>query len=232
MTYNQEELGLWHHDIDLKNGSRTGSLSAPYNGKAHVNKDGIAKEIFDLYGSSLKNKKVLDIACNAGGHLYSLNKYGIAYGLGFDVREAWIKQANWVQQITKDTNLKFVNSSFEILDNCDVFDIALFNGIFYHLFDPLEALKKVADKTTELLTINTAYQPSTDAMPAMICRVESKRIEDGLSGVEGISWAPNGEQVLIDILKPLGFIEFNLRFKNPEAKRLCLFASKVKGLLC
>ena len=55
--------------------------------------------------------------------------------------------------------------------------------------------------------------------------------QDALSGIEGVSWVPNGEQVLMSILRPLGRVEFRLQFKNPMAKRLCLFASKIKGLL-
>lgn len=234
IKYDSSKLGLWHHDIDLGNGARTKYLSAPYNGKEYTNKESVAADIVKLYGDDLKSKSVLDVACNAGGHLFALSRYGIASGFGFDVRKVWIEQAKWVQRkINFDTsNLKFAQGDFDVLNKQNNFDITLFNGIFYHLAAPVDALKRVADKTNELITINTSYAITPEGTePCLVCRPESKRVEDGLSGVEGLSWRPNGEQVLFSILKSLGFVETKLYFKNTQAERLCVFASKIPGLL-
>lgn len=234
--YNVDSLGKWHHDIAIADGVRTSHLSAPYNGNAFVCKEKIANDIKNIYGDSLKDKKVLDVACNAGGHLFELNRFGIKSGFGFDIRSLWIKQASWVQRnidIPCD-NLLIAKGSFDVLQHFADrhFHLSLFNGIFYHLANPISELEKVANKTSELLIVNTAYDPDSNCSnPALICKNESSAMEHGLSGVEGLSWHPNGEQVLFKILAHLGFPHSKLSFKNPENRRLEVIASRVPDLI-
>lgn len=234
--YNVQDLGKWHHDVLIAEGVSTSSLSAPYNGVAHTNKSRIASEIHAIYKQELKNKRVLDIACNAGGHLFELNRIGIQAGFGFDVRSTWISQANWLKRnVDFDCSyLNFVQDTFDCLDSFadGHFHLSLFNGIFYHLADPIADLTRVAKKTSELIIINTAYNPSSGVdQPALICKNESKNMEHGLSGVEGLSWHPNGETVLYRILEHLGFPYGKLMFKNPQLSRLSVIASRVPGLI-
>jgi tRNA (mo5U34)-methyltransferase len=235
-NYDIATMGNWHHDIAIADGIRTSHLSSPYDMHAFTNKESIAKEISRIYGTQLKDKNILDIACNAGGHLFELNRFGIKAGFGFDVRPLWINQAHWVQRnidIPCD-NLKFVVGNFEVLKGfaSHHFHLSLFNGIFYHLANPIAELEKVAEKTSELIIVNTAYAPShDDNTPALICKQESSKMVHGLSGVEGLSWLPNGEVVLYEILKHLGFPYYKLMFKNMDKKRLAVIAARNKGLL-
>lgn len=234
ITYNSDIMGNWHHDIDLGNGKRTGQLSVPYNNKGTMqNKDYLAKFISSIYGENLKNKTVLDVACNAGGHLFSLNKYGIKYGFGFDTRQLWINQARWAaaNMVYDSSNITFKKGGFDIVQDLNIYDISLFNGIFYHLANPFVELSRVADKTREVITVNTSYLPQENAPPSLVFKYESKNEEEGLSGVEGVSWLPNGSLVLINLLKALGFIEFEILFDDVSAQRLCVVASKISGLL-
>ena len=234
--YDVDKLGKWHHDVLVAGGVRTSSLSVPYNSVSHTAKTTIAQDIYRIYKQELKNKRVLDIACNAGGHLFELNRFGIQSGFGFDVRQMWINQAHWLKRnVDFDcSNLEFVQASFDCLDNFDDehFHLSLFNGIFYHLADPIAELARVAKKTSEILIINTAYNPNSGcSQPALVYKSESKRLEHGLSGVEGLSWHPNGEVVLYRILEYLGFPYGKLMFKNPELGRLAVIASKVHSLI-
>lgn len=235
-NYDISTMGKWHHDILIANGIRTSHLSEPYNGLGFTNKEKLATYIHSIYGEELKNKRVLDIACNAGGHLFELNRLKILGGLGFDIRECWIKQAHYIQRnIDIDcSNLDFCHGGFELLNNVDDghYHVALFNGIFYHLAGPIVELSQVAHKTSELIVINTAYEPDSGCKrPALIYKSESAKIEDGLSGTEGLSWHPNGEAVLFKILKHLGFHNAKLMFKNPSNRRLCVVASRIEGLV-
>ncbi len=59
---------------------------------------------------------------------------------------------------------------------------------------------------------------------------ESKELEHGLTGIEGVSWKPNDDRVLIYMLKALGFKHFKVLFKSAERKRLCVMASKLTPL--
>jgi SAM-dependent methyltransferase len=234
--YDVEKMGKWHHDVLVANGVRTSSLSIPYNSVSHVAKTVIAQDIYRIYKEELKNKIVLDIACNAGGHLFELNRFGIQAGFGFDIRQMWIDQAHWLKRNVDFgcSNLEFVQGSFDCLDNFDDahFHMSLFNGIFYHLADPIAELSRVAKKTSEILIINTAYNPSSGCnQPALVYKSESKHLEHGLSGMEGLSWHPNGEAVLYRILEHLGFPYGKLMFKNPQLGRLAVIASRVHSLI-
>jgi tRNA (mo5U34)-methyltransferase len=235
-AYNPAVMGNWHHDIVINAAVRTRDLSPAYNDRSTTSKEGLAKEIKDIYGEALKDKNVLDIACNAGGHLYALNRFGINSGFGFDARAIWIQQAHWVKRnidIPCD-NLTFVEGSFDVLQDFEDrhFHLSLFNGIFYHLADPVAQLAKVAEKTSELLVINTAYAPQHSAgPPALIFKMEDASIETGLSGMDGLSWLPSGEYVLYRILKHMGFPYAKLMFKSPKTNRLAVIAAREEGLL-
>jgi hypothetical protein len=99
---------------------------------------------------------------------------------------------------------------FEVCDLLDVgrrlhderFDICLFKGIFYHLPDPVTGLKIVADRTDEVLIVDTAAATGRDDGYLQLGREGS---ENPMSGVHGLAWYPTGPQVVADILVWLGF---------------------------
>lgn len=240
--YQATNLGPWHHDIEITPSVRTSDLSLEsYNNNRHgfIKHEREAKEIFNIYGADMYKKSILDCACNAGAHLFECAKIcGMEFGYGFDVRSMWIKQAIWAQDhITsyKTDKISLGVHGFDQLPR-ERFHVSFFNGIFYHLANPFLELTKVANLTTEIITINTACIISPDDVPpALIFKLEGKSDTDGLSGVEGVSWLPNGEEVLKELLRSLGFKYFKLVFKNacerPAFDRLLLIASKVPGLL-
>jgi SAM-dependent methyltransferase len=241
MNYDRDKLGDWHYNIDLGDGKSTVDLSPPYNApgdKTHgyINTDYIGDLIKKIYGDESREKTVLDVACNSGAQLFSCQKIcGIRSGFGFDIREQWINQANWLKENIKfynTSNLVFKRGSFEVLDEIGMFDVSFFNGIFYHLANPYQELEKVSAHTSDIITINTMYAPSADTdAPALILKLEATGDDHALSGVECISWVPNGEEVLIRLLKHLGFCQFHLLFKDAPNRRLCLIASKISGRL-
>ena len=110
-----------------------------------------------LYPHGLDGKRFLDCACNAGGYSLLASDLG-AYSFGFDVREHWIEQARFLKQHfgKSDDQVRFeVCDLLEIAEQLgsERFDICLFKGIFYHLPDPMAALKTVADRTDEVLIL-------------------------------------------------------------------------------
>lgn len=234
-AYDLDALGVFHQDIEINENLRTSELSDPYHWKkTYSNHSSIAKFLKTLYKESLKEKTMLSTACNAGAQLFECQKIGIKEGYGFDVRELWIKQANWLKQnITSynTDNLFFRTHGFDELTADKTYDVSFFDGIFYHLANPFLHLSKVASITNEIITVNTAYDSSSDSKPALIFKMEGKGIDEGLTGIEGVSWLPNDERVIKLMLQDLGFIEFKLFFKNPSHGRLCLIGSKKKGLL-
>ena len=243
ITYDVKLLGNFHHDIQITKDLKTSDLTPPYNKDIHTySRHHYLVQLFDkIYKQNLKEKTVLSVACNAGAHLFELQSLGIKNGYGFDVREIWIKQALWLKEnidLYDTTNLNFQCHSLADMPIDKQYDVSFFDGIFYHLADPIYHLQRVADITSEIISINTAYSSSNEHInPSLIYKLEGKKMEQGLSGVEGISWLPNGEQILIELLKNMNFVEFKLIFKDPMHStrkgvgRLCVLGSKVKGLL-
>lgn len=238
-NYSEELLGRFHHDIEISKNLRSSELSPPYHPSGNRPKHTYVAEIFKaIYGENLKNKSMLSVACNAGAQLFECQKIGILKGYGFDVRDLWINQANWLKQnITSysTNNLEFKQHGLDALTFNEIYDVSFFDGILYHLADPFLHLSNVAKITKDIITVNTMYDCSTDSIkPALIFKREGKTYQEGLTGVEGVSWAPNGEKVIELLLRELGFIEFKLISKTEGTNgtgRLCLYGTKIKGLL-
>ena len=159
-----------------------------------------------LYPHGLDGKRFLDCACNAGGYSLLASDLG-AYSFGFDVRDHWINQARFLKQHFGKSDDQV---GFEVCDLLDVggrlgnerFDICLFKGIFYHLPDPVAGLKLVADRTDEVLIVDTA---AVSGFEDGFLKLTSEGVEHPMSGVHGLAWHPTGPGVLARILAWLGF---------------------------
>ena len=161
-----------------------------------------------VFPGGLAGRSVLDCACNCGAYLFFAKEAGAGRCLGFDLREHWIEQARFLanhrERPTDDMR-------FEVSDLYDLpaldpgrFDVTLFLGIFYHLPDPITGLKLVADLTDEVLIINTATKAG---LPDGHLVAEQESSTKLMSGKYGLSWLPTGPDVLIRILRWLGFAE-------------------------
>jgi tRNA (mo5U34)-methyltransferase len=167
-----------------------------------------------VYPNGLDGRSVLDCACNAGGHLFGAVRAGAGSGLGFDAREHWIAQARFLAQHVPADGL-----DFEVLDLRDLpsrglgqFDVCFFNGIFYHLPDPVAGLRIAADHARELLILNT----STAAGRGRTLTLTHESDEALLSGVHGLAWLPTTE-VLKSILEWCGFPHVHVVWQVAQA---------------
>lgn len=189
-----------------------------------------------IYPDGLHNKSFLDCACNCGGYSFWARELGAQSCLGFDVREHWIRQARFLHKARNEDP----EVEFKILDIYDLptlernaFELTIFKGIFYHLPDPVTALKIVAEMTSEVLILNTATRKGVaDGMLAI--GTESRK--PLMSGVHGLNWFPTGPVVLKKILNWLGFSDVRLVYdiedaNRPDYGRIEIVASKIDGLL-
>ena len=105
-----KELSPWHMGIQINDELNTGMVIAE-NGEIVVREDdkndgisllqlrnGFLRQIDAVYPDGVSDKTFLDCACNAGGYGFWLRERGLKHGVGFDVREHWIKQALFVQK--------------------------------------------------------------------------------------------------------------------------------------
>ncbi len=234
------ELGPWHHNIELAPGFST------YPGIGDGRRKRFHHFMEQIWPNGLEGRSFVDAACNAGAYCFWAKEIGAGETFGFDVREHWINQADFVlENRERDTD----GMSFRAMDLYDLpsigdrkFDISWFSGIFYHLPDPVTGLKLVADRTNEVLVLSTGTLTPGGVEPADGCLYSSREgVESPMSGVYYLNWYPSGPKVLTNILNWLGFEEVRLltwikrvrKEDRPDDRngRLSMVASRKKGML-
>ncbi len=217
MIDEMNDLGPWHMAISLNDRVSSGMTEpvdmGKYRSPSLIDKElGFKELIGKAYPNGLGGRTFADHACNAGGYCFWAKDLGADQTFGYDVREHWIDQAKYVRDNREaDTS----DMTFDVLDIYDMpssvygstnYDVSWFSGIFYHLPDPVTALKLVADRTTELLYISTATQNLLDPEPEKGALFGSyEGTEYVMTGVHGLNWFPSGPNCLANILRWCGF---------------------------
>ncbi|MEM9049933.1 MAG: class I SAM-dependent methyltransferase [Pseudomonadota bacterium] len=215
------ELGPWHMDIEIRDGVRTATndVNADSSKAPSLRDPGkhVAQVVRKVYRGKLSGQSFLDIACNGGGNSFGAKDVGAGEVLGFDVRDHWIDQANFIRLNRAAPSDRM---EFRVMDLYDLdgvgdrkWDISWFSGIFYHLPDPVRGLKIVADRTKELLYVSTATSALTDPEPPNGCLHAAYEGTDYImTGVYGLNWFPSGPNVMRHMFKWLGFPESRLLY--------------------
>ena len=240
------KLGPWHLEVEVTPGLSTRAwLDAPPGSYpeslGRTNFQAPRRSFRELmqavYPEGLGGRAVLDCACNCGAYVFWARELGAGRCFGFDVREHWIHQARFLQKHRAggDESLRF-----EVLDlyelpgkGLEPFDVTLFNGIFYHLPEPVGGVRIAAELTKELIMVDTATR--SDREDGMLV-VGSESREQVMSGVHGLMWRPTGPRVLERILSHAGFeetalVDWKQETVAPGWGRLQMLGSKKPGLL-
>src|SRR5436309_1828615 len=157
-------LGPWHIEVEITPELTTRAFLEASEGtypesfgalSFYSPRDGFVRKLLRVFPDGLEGRSVLDCACNCGAYLFWAKELGAGECLGFDAREHWIEQARF---LAKHRTGPGDDIRFEVCDLYDLpklgletFDVTLFNGIFYHLPDPVAGMKIAADLTRELL---------------------------------------------------------------------------------
>ncbi|MGJ8572794.1 MAG: class I SAM-dependent methyltransferase [Hoeflea sp.] len=215
-----EALRPWHHQISLNSDVTTG-----IKGRDNLASDNITltnpASVFQIQAlpflpDGMSGKTFLDCGCNAGGYCFAAKDAGAEKTFGFDVRPHWINQARFIAEKRERNSdgMQFeVADLLELQAMDEMFDVTWFSGLLYHLPDPVSGLKIAADKTRELIFVNTAVQPLADGeeeRTSLVLKLEG--VEQLMSGVHQLSWLPGGPKVLQQILAWLGFPETRLLY--------------------
>jgi 2-polyprenyl-3-methyl-5-hydroxy-6-metoxy-1,4-benzoquinol methylase len=247
LTRQIKELRPWHHDIQLFDDFTTGGVFSPDRKLDRLDNDGVSllspregylAQLDQIYPNGMSGKSFLDCACNGGGYCFWSRERDIARGVGFDVREHWIRQAKWVQQ--HRTLFPTDRLEFQVMDLYDLpkmgyepFDMTYFSGIFYHLPDPITGLKIAADLTTDVLVLNTALKIDPKNPLGMTLARESRT--KMMSGVHELAWFPNGKETLREILLWLEFKDLKITMFNhnqhKSRSRIMIVAAREEGRL-
>lgn len=216
-------LGPWHLDVQVTPElSSSVFLEAPdgtYEAGPHgrlpisfINdRPSWQRLLRSIYPKGLEGRSFLDCACNCGGYSFWTKEVGASRTFGFDVREHWIRQAEFLleHRAWPSDGIRFEALDLYDLPERDVepFDITLFKGIFYHLPDPVAGLKLAADLTREVLIVDTNVRVD---LPDGMLVLQQEATEHPMSGVYGLNWIPTGPDVMVRILNWMGFGETRL----------------------
>lgn len=236
----------WHHDIELTPDVSTGKVFSADGTLLPGENDKVSlispRNRFEtrarvLFPDGMQGKRFLDCACNAGAYCFYAREMDCEFAFGFDIRQHWIDQAQFVQRYRQGYPADRIE--FRQMDLYDLpklglepFDFTYFSGIFYHLPDPVTGLKVAADLTRDVLLLNTAGVAKSDN-PLGMTMVHESRTEV-MSGVYRLAWFPNGPEILVEILKWLGFREMKLTKDviNPKGRRrMEIIASRARNRL-
>jgi SAM-dependent methyltransferase len=243
------DLGPWHLDVQVTPEISTSVFEeappdkyAKFDGKVNFLKgthQQFASLMQRIYPEGLTGKRFLDSACNCGAYSFWAKELGARECFGFDARQHWIDQANFLLRHRSEPKQGI---EFQVCDLYNLptlglgkFDVTIFKGIFYHLPDPVNGLKIVADMTEEILYLDTNTANDVPDGSLVACYEKSERL---MSGVYGLNWLPTGPRVLEHILKWMGFVEFRRLYWRRKDKqgvplqrgRLALLASRKPGL--
>ena len=134
-------------------------FNAKFNFKSSAELPGYKESFLASHPEMLKNKKIIDLACNFGyWSLFCCNNQSLDV-VGVDVRDENIKVAKSIQRDHNINNVKFLKEDIHnyrrIEELCYDRDTVLLLGIMYHVHDHLEILKAVCQMNVSHVVIET-----------------------------------------------------------------------------
>jgi tRNA (mo5U34)-methyltransferase len=192
-----QEQVRWFHSFDFGHG-------LVVNGFATA--DSLAKRLVSLgLPDNLSGMTFLDIASWDGFYAFEAERRGAARVLATDYfcwrGEGWGKKGGFLLA-REILNSKVEDKEIEVHDlspkTVGMWDIVLFNGIFYHMRDPIGALEAAASVAENTLIVETHIDHDDMQQPMM-------RYLPRCAGNENSNyWRPNSAMILT-LLSDLGF---------------------------
>ena len=148
----------WHYQFEL-NGVLT-PIADPNRVNRHMQRRAYFFEpLLELFGGSLKGKRVLDIGCNAGFWSLQAIEAGCEYVLGVDGRNMHVEQAQLVfeTKAIETRRYDFVQGDIFAYDFAQhgEFDIVFYFGLMYHINKPVVLMEKIAEVNSDVVVIDT-----------------------------------------------------------------------------
>lgn len=152
--------------------------------------------------SNLKERRVLDVGCGSGYHLFRMHGEGAKQVIGIDPTTLFFYQFHVFKQYIPEHNIHFVPIGIEDLPELNCFDTVFSMGVLYHRRDPIKFLQELKSQLTkggelvlETLVIegdentvlmprdryaqmrNVWYLPSVEALTLWMNRVGFKNVK-------------------------------------------------------
>jgi SAM-dependent methyltransferase len=194
----------WHYQFDL------GGHLTPIWEPGHVNRHEQRKRYFfdplvELAGGSLKGKRVLDLACNAGFWSLAAIEAGADFVLGIDGRQMHIDQANFVFDAkgVDPKRYRFTTGNIFKTDMTTFgkFDVVLCLGLLYHVSKPVELMEKIDEASSDLLVIDTTLSMA----PGSTFELRRDALDEPRNAVDYEMVLYPTRQAVLDLVQQFGY---------------------------
>jgi 2-polyprenyl-3-methyl-5-hydroxy-6-metoxy-1,4-benzoquinol methylase len=198
------DLGVWEYHFTFSHGL-TSKINSTYNDRTiefHRYRSVLISEtIAQLLGDHLEQASILDIACHCGAFSLDMAHRGAKRALGFDVRAANIRQAEFLKKYYRIDNAAFEQSDVYGYRTAEVFDVVMCLGILYHVVRPIELLELCYNSCRHFAVIDTVcHQEPISAYHVVTGKNTLSKIE----GTRSVELQPTYRAV-IDSLRAVGF---------------------------
>lgn len=206
---------FWWHSIDLGNGIITNGTKTP---------EIMQLEYENTFSKiNLVGRTVLDIGTWNGGFAVEAWRRGASSVTGVD-HFTWNhpyyrgrETFNLVSEVT-GANLKAIDRDLDDprLDLSDIgqHDVVLFLGVFYHLKNPLSALREVSGTVRDVLVLETYVERFSDDRPAMVFYPGAELAGDATNW-----WGPN-TACIVELLKLMGFAQIEIAAGSDNSREV------------
>ena len=107
----------------------------------------------------IKNKNVIDLACNLGYFLFGCNNIGAKSALGLEIRQPYIDAFNKVKKHWPYKNISMLNFNIENIDELNKIlvdiDTILYTGHLYHTVNHLDILTTFTKSSASCLIVES-----------------------------------------------------------------------------
>lgn len=199
---------FWFHSIPLRPGITTNGAKS--------------EEILDqeeqafMAGLDFRGRTVLDVGTWNGFYSFAAKRRGAARVLATDyftwTHPKFRGQETFElarQELGLDIDTLVIDPT-EITPEIGTFDIVMFLGVFYHLFDPIDVLQRMRAVTGQLLIVETHQDLADRTEPGMAFYPGAILNNDPTNW-----WGPN-PALMLHLLRMLGFARILYRhYPNP-----------------
>jgi len=202
-----QAIPTWFYEMDLGHGVITPGAG---------NREALRARAEIYFGMGIEGKSVLDVGAWDGFYSFEAERRGAARVLAAD-KFCWTgPTAKAGFDLAHEALASRVESSVLDIDettaaNVGHFDIVLFNGIVYHIVDPIHAIIEMSKIATGMLSVETFMDMSETDRPCMVFY----RGETAKPGFPQNGWGVNSH-LMRALLGYLGF-ETILEFPTPDA---------------
>lgn len=194
----------WHYQFDL-----AGQLT-PIADTSHINRHAQRKRYFfeplvNAFGGSLRGKRVLDLACNAGFWSLAAIEAGADFVFGLEGRQMHVDQANFVFEVNNvdPKRYRFMTGDIFKTDftTLGTFDVVLCLGLLYHVSKPVELLEKIVQVNTDVLLIDS----SLSLLPGASFELRRDPLDDPRNAIDYETVMVPTRKAVLNLISQFGY---------------------------